>query len=142
MTEEIDDALDDLHAEYLSKLLTLNTSIWSTLLTLHAIIISVFALALSLLVKKTTISVQIIVVTVLVLSIVSVWGLFKNFTDCRELYYDLCDRTHPNNRYDERQETQKEHPENINKAFKRRERFAQRSFYVEAIAIFVLFYVS
>jgi len=142
MTDEIDNILDDVHSEYLSKSLTLNTSIWSTLITLHSIIIGVFALTLSLLVKKTNISVQIIVATVLVLSLVSIWGLFKNFTDCREIYDKLCYHTHRNNRDYESLKAEKNCAETKNTATKRRECFAKNSFYVESIAIFVLFYVS
>lgn len=142
MTNESENILDDLHFEYLSKLLTLNTSIWSTLMTLHAITISVLALTLSLLVKKLNIPTITITTIILALSFIAIYLLLKNFTDCREVYDKLCYHTHRNNRDYESLKAEKNIAEAKNESRKRRERFAKNAFYLEFISIFTLFFTN
>lgn len=142
MIDNAETMIDDLHAEYLNKVLALNSSIWSTLITLHAIIISVFALILSSLTKKFNYSVPAITAIVLFLSLLSIWLLFKNFTDYREIYNNLCYHTHPNNRNPEHLEAERGNTQAKNKIVKGRETFAIHSFYVGFAAIFIVLILS
>lgn len=142
MTEINNNILDELHSEYLNKVLTLNSSIWQTLITLHAIIISIFALLLSSLIKKINLSVIGITVIILFISLLSIWLLFKNFTDYREIYNNLCYHTHPKNRDYEKLKAEHNNAQAKNEIVKGRETFAKRSFYIGFISVFlILFYI-
>lgn len=138
-----DNILDDLHAEYLSKVLSLNSSVWSTLITLHAIIISAFALTLSSLLKKTSWSIYVIVFIILLLSLSSIFLLFKNFIDYRDFYNKLSYHTHPKIRNEESLKAERGNAETINKRVNGREAFAKHAFYIGFACVFylLLFYI-
>lgn len=135
--------LDVLYDEYRNRVLTLNSSIWTTLITLHAIIISVFALTLSSLLKQTNCIIRIIIGVALFLSLLSIFLLFKNFVAHRAIYQKLFYHMHPNNRDYEKLKAESNNTQTINKMVRRNETFAEYFFYVEVIFLFVLllFYV-
>ncbi len=133
--------LDELYDKFLEKARNLNYSIWNTLITLHAIIISVFALTLASMFNKSSCIVKLIVGCSVIASLASIYLLFENFTSHRTIYNNLSYHLHPKNRDHENLNAEQKNANAAKERVELYEKIAKVCFYAEFIIIFVLILV-